>query len=771
MFRVCSKSVLLASCALMLSCTSSQNSSQSQYGQNQYVRQFASTQEPITFANPKTGKTFWEEFEEQNIKPALLKPRLSTFAKWVRANPIATFQDVRKNSPVLSLESLPIKNSPYEFGKTYVLSRYKDVVEALNQPTKFTVRNYSKRMEGSVGPYMLAYDGTQYNIKEKPWMREMMPMSDLPKVREIVRRLVNEAIANGQYIGQDPGGATFGRLEVVNQVARRVPIQLTGEYFGFPGPSEEKMFEWSRATQNDFFHNVKNETEVAEAATRAGKEMHAYLKSLIEQKSKRIAAGANDDDILSRLIRSKTTDFVAPRNAEDDRVRANIIGTLVGGVETTQAAIVQSMAQLFMRPVEFERARDAALRNDVDTVAKYVWEALRFHPVNPFVVRYAEQDVTLSSGVKIPKGSHLMIATQSAMFDDSEPGFENPNEFNINRNQNKFFHLGYGHHRCLGDYVSMVQVPEIVMALLKLPNVRPASGQAGLVDFRKRTKANALKADDNSVSFPESYSIEYDVHASDRKSVEVASKKYSYEDYLMQFDRGEYRRCLAGINPASGLLKPIAVTAAIFRNSEKHKFNAVSQDNKELLYCRLNKEYRSCIASEQNKVKFHVLEANEAHQKAFETCSSKANLTDTETAYYRAVMLGQGLDESKISDRQSQRNSGPKYAFEDYLKFYDRYTYRECFMNPAGLSAFQDPEMIMYARLNLDFRLCMGKPVLLNRYTGGLLGQDRESTYEKCKDGVYNEATFKKEGALSRTEKYFYETEVLGRKLNYQDVK
>ncbi len=771
MFRV-SQSVLLVSCAMMmLSCTSSQNPGQAQNGQNQYVRQFASTQEPITFANPKTGKTFWEEFEEQNSKPSFLKPRLSTFAKWVRANPIATFQDVRKYSPVLSLESLPIKNSPYDFGKTYVLTRYKDVVEALNQPTNFSVRNYSKRMENSVGPYMLAYDGSQYNIKEKPWMREMMPMSDLPKVRQIVRRLVQEAIANGQYIGQDPAGATYGRLEVVNQVARRVPIQLTGEYFGFPGPSEAKMYEWSRATQNDFFHNVKNETEVAEAALKAGKEMHAYLKALIEQKSKRISAGSNEDDILSRLIRSKTTDFVAPKSVEDDRVRSNIIGTLVGGVETTQAAIVQSMAQLFMRPVEFEKARDAALRDDVDTVAKYVWEALRFHPVNPFVVRFAEQDVTLSSGAKIPKGSHLMIATHSAMFDETEPGFENPNEFNINRNQNKFFHLGYGHHRCLGDYVSMIQVPEVVMALLKLPNVRPASGQAGLIDFRKRTKANALKADDNSVSFPESYSIEFDVHPGDLKSVEVASEKYSYEDYLMQFDRGEYRRCLAGINPSSKIMRPFAVTAAIIRNSEKHKINSVTQDNRELLYCRLSKEYRACISSEQKQNSFEVLDSSVAHKNAFEVCSNKANLTDTERAYYKAVMLGQPLDVSKISDKQSVRNSGPTYAFEDYLKFYDRFTYRECFMNPAGLSAFQDREMIMYARLNLDFRLCMGKPILLHRYTGGLLGKDREPTYEKCKDGVYNEGTFKKEGALSRTEKYLYETEILGRKLNYQDVK
>ena len=64
----------------------------------------------------------------------------------------------------------------------------------------------------------------------------------------------------------------------------------------------------------------------------------------------------------------------------------------------------------------------------------------------------------------------------------------------------------------------------------------------------------------------------------------------------------------------------------------------------------------------------------------------------------------------------------------------------------------------------------MGKPILKYRYSGGLLGSDREETYEKCKNGVYNESTFKYEGKLSRTEKYFYEKEVLGRNVRFEEI-
>lgn len=738
---------------------------------------------PLTFVNPETNQTFWTEFNEvQETKlnkpktypgvKTVLKTRLATFGKWVRANPVAVFQDLRREAPVLRLESMPIKDAPYKHEGTVVLTRYKDVVEVLDNPKIFTVRNYSKRMADSVGPFMLAYDGSRYSIQEKPWMRQMMPPSDWPKIRQMVRSLTQEAIKNESYIGADVEGKGYGRLEVVNQIARKVPLQLSGAYFGFPGPSLDKMYEWSRATQDDFFHNVKNEPAVAAAALKAGKEMHVYLKQLIEERKKNIAAGTDtSDDILGRLIRSEVNDFVAPISAEDDRIRTNIIGTLVGGVETTQAAIVQSIDQLMKRPEIFEEARQAALAGDVDTVAKYVWEALRFHPVNPFVVRYAEQDFTLKTGETIKKGNHVLVATQSAMFDENEPGFENPNEFRLDRNQKKFFHLGYGHHRCLGDYVAEIEVPEIVMAILKLPNVRRASGFAGEVDFRKRMSANMLSDDTTSVSFPESFSLEYDAQLADRKAIEIGNKKYAYEDYLMDFNRDDYRQCLAGVS-IKDKKEAFGFTKMVIKNIKIHKINEVSGDNRDLLFCRMDKPFRACMLNEAATKKFAMQEGGEKHEAAYKKCSEQFPVKIVEDAFYKAVMFGKPLDESKLTLRHATRTTDASYDFEDKLKFYDRFSYRECFMNPAGLSSFKNNrDMIMYARFNIGFRLCLGKPVLKHKFTKGALGMDRDAAWEMCKDGTYNPATFRKEDGLSRTEKYYYETLILGRDVKFSDIK
>jgi hypothetical protein len=40
-------------------------------------------------------------------------------------------------------------------------------------------------------------------------------------------------------------------------------------------------------------------------------------------------------------------------------------------------------------------------------------------------------------------------------------------------------HFGYGMHECFGIYMNRVMVPEICKAVLKLPNLRRASGPEG----------------------------------------------------------------------------------------------------------------------------------------------------------------------------------------------------------------------------------------------------------------------------------------------------
>lgn len=390
----------------------------------------------------------------------------------IRQKPDLFFGILRNLRPNLKLP----KNGPV------FITRFRDVQEALQRPEVFRV-TYAPMMDPSVGPYMLGRDCTTINQRDKGIMRSLIQREDLPRVGEMVTRLAEEALQQAEPSRQ---------IEVVANLSRKVPIQFTGEYFGFPGPDLKSMFRWSRATQYDMFHNTDKNPSIHQRNIEAGQEMHAYLSELIPQRRKELADDPSPDDILSRLLKSVFDDSIG---FDEERIVSNMMGTLVGGIETTSQAIVQILDQLFKRPEAMEEAVAAAHADDDEKFFRYCWEALRFNPINPFVVRQCAEDYTIAAGTfrstRIEAGRIVLISTRSAMRDGRELCCSS--DFVIDRPDYHYMHMGYGLHTCLGDQISRVQVPRIVKQLLKRPGLKPLSD----MDFKEGP-------------FPESYTVGWD---------------------------------------------------------------------------------------------------------------------------------------------------------------------------------------------------------------------------------------------------------------------
>lgn len=352
----------------------------------------------------------------------------------------------------------------------------------MSRPEVFNIA-YAAMIDPSVGPFMLGRDGTTINQRDKGIMRSLMQREDLPVIRAAVAARVNEAVERQMQ---------NRRIEVVSTISRWVPIKLSGDYFGFPGPDMESMMRWSRATQYDMFHNLDKDPDIHQDNIDAGQEMKAYMGELLPQRRAALQQNPNLDDILSRLLKSQFPDAI---HFDDERIMINIMGTLVGGIETTSQAIVQILEQLFKRPAILKQAITAAKMDDDDLVFQYCWEALRFNPINPFVVRRCARNYKIASGslrsATIKEGAIVLVSTRSAMRDGRE--IPAASQFCIDRPPHHYLHLGYGLHTCLGDQLSRVQIPEIIKRLLKLPNLRSGSG-----------------IDRNGGPFPESYTVEFD---------------------------------------------------------------------------------------------------------------------------------------------------------------------------------------------------------------------------------------------------------------------
>ena len=373
------------------------------------------------------------------------------------------FATLRRVRPILHIPNGPV-----------FVTLFHDVQEVLSRPEVFTVRGYARSMDPSVGPFMLARDGTTINERDKGIMRAMLRREDLPRVRETVGRLAAAAVREG---------TVDGRLEVVGALSRMVPVQLTGEYFGFPGPDVATMMRWSRATQNDMFHNYTDDKTIRGDNIQACTEMKAYVTGLVAQRRAELDRGEGGDDVLTRLLKSR---FPAEIEFDDERVIANTIGLLVGGVETTSQAIAQIIDQFLDRPDAFAELEKAVDADDDTTIFQACWEALRFNPINPFVPRVCVSGYQIASGTphatRVEPGTVVFPATHSAMHDERE--IDSPEEFRLDRPRHHYMHMGYGLHTCLGDHVAAVEIPEVVKQLVRAGQIGRGDGPDGRIDFQ-----------------------------------------------------------------------------------------------------------------------------------------------------------------------------------------------------------------------------------------------------------------------------------------------
>ena len=367
----------------------------------------------------------------------------------IRGNALPFFQELRDDRPI------------FQNAAATLVSRFRDVEEILHRETIFSVSPYLPRMMGVIGPFVLSQDITPGYDRDISIMRLVVRREDLSRVKDIVSRCAAGIV---QALFQGPGP-----IEIVQTLTRKVPVRLAAEYFGFAAPDDAQMMGWARACFREFFINLRDAPDMRAPAVTAGAEMHARLDALLAE---RLAGGGDGkDDVMGRLLRLQA----AGGARRDELVRRTLAGLVIGMVETTSQAAIQALLVLFSMPDALAKAAAAAKADDDDALAGLVFEALRFRPINPMVVRVAKEDYHLAAGephaTLIPKGSTVFALTWSAMFDPRV--LEQPEEFRPGRPDYHYLHFATGLHACYGRYISQIQIPQILKPLLKLPGLRP----------------------------------------------------------------------------------------------------------------------------------------------------------------------------------------------------------------------------------------------------------------------------------------------------------
>ena len=365
------------------------------------------------------------------------------------------------------------------------VSLYPDVLEVLGDEAAFSVVPiYAAKMEATTGDFVLGMDNTPQYEFEIGLMRSAIQSEDIVRVRTEAETLARQQV----------DGAAAGALDAVSALSRFVPNRMVGSFFGAPGPDDSTNMRWMRSIFREIFLNLGNDPNMAADADACSKQMSDYLRGLLARRKAELAGGEKlPDDFMCRLI-ALQAGATAPF---DDSVILRLVGgTTVGTVDTISKAIAQALDQILTRPLTLRDAASAVNADDEDALQHIVFEALRFNPQNPFLLRRCMQDTAVAKGTDrettIHAGSLVLVGTELAMFDPAV--FPEPDVFRADRHMENYIHFGHGMHTCFGHLLAQQIIPGTLKPLLQRSGLR--------------------RADDGGIrydgAFPESFPVRFD---------------------------------------------------------------------------------------------------------------------------------------------------------------------------------------------------------------------------------------------------------------------
>lgn len=251
--------------------------------------------------------------------------------------------------------------------------------------------------------------------------------------------------------------APLGRVELVADVARSLPVFVICELMGIPEKDRGELKRWSRAVV------------AAPAAGAEYQQLAATLREVYEYLTRLIASKRSepDDGLISSLIDVWDNDS-GELHLTEHALLSTVFLLLFAGQENTSDMIGNGMLALMRHPEKM-----AQLRGDPSLLTTAVDEFLRYDsPGNITTWRFALESIEVEQ-VVIRRGEPLLIAMPAANRDPER--FPDPHNLDLQRSDNPHISFGHGIHKCLGAHLARMQGRIAIGTLLRrLPDIQLA---------------------------------------------------------------------------------------------------------------------------------------------------------------------------------------------------------------------------------------------------------------------------------------------------------
>ena len=351
-------------------------------------------------------------------------------------------------------------------GVVYV-SRHEDVRAVLSDPVTFSsVRGHAARAGRRTTPMS---SREQAQVEElstllAAWMNE----NDDPRhaeLRRIVasaftpRRIAEMRAQIQRFVDELLAAAdSRGEIELVDELAFPLPLTVVSEMLGFGSERHDDIREWSDELAVAFDSGYAN----LDAAYSAYMSFRQLISETIEQR--RSDGGATG---LFQTLLEGSDDGI---RLTDNELTGMLVLLLFAGHETTTNLIGNSVLALLGSPQQL-----SLLRDNPSLAGPAVNEFLRYNGSVHSLRRVVTRDSEIA-GVPVAEGQTVRLMLAAANRDPNM--FPNPGDLDVRRtNAAQHIGLGFGIHRCLGQYLARLETEVALTTLItRYPDMELAAG-------------------------------------------------------------------------------------------------------------------------------------------------------------------------------------------------------------------------------------------------------------------------------------------------------
>ncbi|NDA39316.1 MAG: cytochrome P450 [Actinobacteria bacterium] len=380
-------------------------------------------------------------------------------------NPYPLFAELRANNPI-------------HFSNTiggWVLTRYREVDLVLrdheNYSSKGRVTHLLNQLSSEAQAKIkllhahFAIGLAHSDAPEHRRIRSLLAQSFTPKIIDSLRPEITTQ-------AQSLVAKLEGDVDLIAELLTPLPALIVGKLLGSKPTDLPNLIRWAHAVNGLYERGGKLSEEKALHAEAMLREMRDFVLELVsERRALKQADKLESADVLSNLV------IQEEQSLTDQELLSTVVTLFVAGHETTTHLLGNGILALLLRQDVLNEAR-----KDETKIPLIVEEMARFDGSVPRSWRLAKSDLELS-GVQIKKGD-LVLPILAAANRDPEV-FEDPDKFDLHRENKRHLAYGKGVHVCLGAPLARLEAQELLKALFQRFSHIELNADAQSLEWRK----------------------------------------------------------------------------------------------------------------------------------------------------------------------------------------------------------------------------------------------------------------------------------------------